>query len=56
MTFFIKQSVQFNVGWVCCILLKITKYPNKEIIAYDTILSSNPQAEVDGVKISNQYL
>ena len=37
------------------VLLKTTKYPNKEIVAYATILSSNPQAEVDGVKIGNQF-
>ncbi|KAK3119112.1 hypothetical protein QOZ80_9BG0714100 [Eleusine coracana subsp. coracana] len=35
--------------------IKSAKYPNKDIVAYATILSSSPQAEVDGVKIGKEF-
>lgn len=31
------------------------KYPNKEIVAYATYLSSNPRDKVDGVEIGNKF-
>jgi hypothetical protein len=33
------------------VLLKTAKYPNKTIVAYATILSSSPKANVGGVEI-----
>ncbi|TVU01105.1 hypothetical protein EJB05_53463, partial [Eragrostis curvula] len=44
---------RIKVGSV--VLLKTAKYPNKETVAYATILSSNPEVEVGGVKIGNQF-
>ncbi|KAK3136742.1 hypothetical protein QOZ80_5BG0441740 [Eleusine coracana subsp. coracana] len=37
------------------VLLKSAMYPNKDIVAYATILSSSPQAEVDGIKIGKEF-
>jgi hypothetical protein len=37
------------------VLLKTANYPNKAIVAYATILSSSPKADVGGVEIGKQF-
>ena len=36
-------------------VLKSASYPNKEIVAYANILSSNPKETVGGVEIGKQF-
>ena len=36
-------------------ILKSASYPNKAIVAYATILSSSPKANVGGVEIGKQF-
>jgi len=36
-------------------LLMTSKYPNKANVAYATLLSTNPEALVGGVKIGSQF-
>ena len=36
-------------------LLKTANYPKKTIVAYATILSSSPKANVGGVEIGNRF-
>ena len=37
------------------VLLMTAKYPNKEIVAYATIISTNPKANVGGVETGKQF-
>lgn len=37
------------------VLLMTSKYPNKAHVAYATLLSTDPEAIVGGVKIGNQF-
>jgi len=37
------------------VVLKSASYPNKEIVAYANILSSNPKETVGGVEIGKQF-
>ena len=36
-------------------ILKSASYPNKAIVAYATIFSSSPKANVGGVEVGNQF-
>ena len=37
------------------LILKSASYPNKAIVAYATILSSSPKANVGGVELGKQF-
>ncbi|KAL6843204.1 hypothetical protein ACP4OV_026917 [Aristida adscensionis] len=42
-----------TVGTV--VVLKSAKYPNKDDVAYATFLSCDPDVEVGGVKLGNEF-
>ncbi|XP_021311091.1 uncharacterized protein LOC110434619 [Sorghum bicolor] len=48
-----KQPPLMKVG--STVLLMTSKYPNKAHVAYATLLSTDPEAMVDGVKIGSQF-